>query len=150
MRRPRLVSIQQRGLRFYVFYMHQLLNFIISIKTDEAMGYNCQPNEMKKLLLSLISLTLIAASVFAQVRFRSNQSLCNGTEQIILYSSGTYALYDDGIEAYSGTYTVDASNHAIVLDVEGRGVRCTYSLKKDGVNLASLSFRGNTYYPCRR
>lgn len=105
---------------------------------------------MKKLLLSLISLTLIVTCVFAQVRFRSNQSLCNGTEQIILYSSGTYALYDDGIEAYSGTYTVDASNHAIILDVDGRGVRCTYSLKKDGVNLATLTFRCNTYYPCRR
>lgn len=114
------------------------------------MGYNHLLNAMKKLLLCSIFLIGIAATVFAQVRFRSNQSLCNGTEQIILYSSGTYALYDDGIEAYSGTYTVDASNHAIVLDVQGRGVRCTYSLKKDGVNLASLSFRGNTYYPCKR
>ena len=105
---------------------------------------------MKKLLLSLIAAMAIVANVYAQVRFRSNQSLCYGTEQIILYSSGNYALYDDGIEAYSGTYTVDASNHAIILDVEGRGVRCHYSLKNDGINLSSLSFRGNTYYPCKR
>lgn len=105
---------------------------------------------MKKFVLSLIAVMAIALGAYAQVRFRSNQNLCKGTEQIILYSSGRYVLYDDGIEAYSGSYTVDWENHAIILDVEGRGVRCTYSLKRDGQNLASLTFRGNIYYPCSR
>ena len=114
------------------------------------MGYNRYYNKMKKFFLTLMSVLLLATSVYAQVRFRSNQNLCSGTEQIILYSSGRYVLYDDGIEAYSGSYTVDAAYHAIILDVEGRGVRCNYTLKKDGQNIASLSFRGHTYYPCSR
>ena len=105
---------------------------------------------MKKFFLSLITVLVLAAGAYAQVRFRANQNLCRGTEQLILYSSGRYVLYDDGVEAYSGSYTVESEYHAIILDVEGRGVRCTYSLKKDGQNIASLVFRGNTYYPCSR
>ena len=120
------------------------------LKTDVAMEYNRQQTTMKKLFLCLVTVLLIAMSAFAQVRFRANQNLCRRTEQIILYSSGRYVLYDDGIEAYSGSYTVDATYNAIILDVEGRGVRCNYTLKKDGQNIASLSFRGNLYYPCSR
>ena len=92
----------------------------------------------------------IATSAYAAIVFRTKQSLCYGTEQIILYSSGKYVIYDDSVEAYSGSYTIDSSDHVIILDVEGKSLRCKYYLKKDGLNISYMTFRGNNYYPCSR
>ena len=105
---------------------------------------------MKKVLLSIVALLMMVAGAYAQVRFRSNQNMCHDKVQILLYSSGRYVVYDDGVEAFSGAYTVESSYKAILLDVNGETLRCNYTLKKDGQNLASLTFRGATYYPCSR
>lgn len=103
---------------------------------------------MKKIILFVVALLSFSMAANAIV-FPSTQSLCKGTEQIIMYRSGSFSLYDDGVEVYSGSYEVETSSKVIILYVEGKRLRCPYA-SKDGRTVSSLTFRGNIYYPCRR
>lgn len=106
---------------------------------------------MKKLMLVLIVVISFVASANA-LSFRTTQSLCWQTEQIILSSNGTFVIYDDGVKVYSGSYSIDRSTggNAIELYVGEHTLRCTFSWAKDRINISSLTFRGNVYRPCRR
>ena len=100
----------------------------------------------------LVAVVGFFLAVNAAVVFRSTQSLCNGTEQIILRSNGTFELYDDGVSVYAGKYSIDRStgSNVIELYVEDNTLRCTFNYKSDRMNISSLTFRGNVYRPCGR
>lgn len=106
---------------------------------------------MKKLMLVLCAVFSFTIAANA-ISFRTTQSLCHGTEQIILTTNGKFELYDDGVEVYSGTYTIDTSTggNVIKLFVEDRTIRCTFEYKSDHINIKCLTFRGNSYWTCKK
>ena len=128
---------------------------------------------MKKVLFTIIAVLSIAISAYAidkcftnnhsnsneqlilnevnrGIVFRTTQNLCCGSDQMMLYRSGTYELYQGGVEAYSGKYTIDTEYHVVVLDVEGTKLRCKFQYKKNGYDIAYLTFGNDTFYPCER
>lgn len=128
---------------------------------------------MKKVLLTLLTVVSMAVCVYASdnhkfqnypnkteiivdgdfemgVVFRSTQNLCHGKDQLILYRSGSFELYQNGIEVYSGTYTIDTEYSIVVLFVGDSKLRCKFQYKSDGQNIASLTFQNETFWPCNR
>ena len=97
------------------------------------------------MLFAALSISVAANAIV----FRSTQNLCCGSDQMILYSDGTYKLYQRGVEAYSGTYTIDSEYSVVVLNVEGTTLRCKYHTK-DGRNISYLTFQSDTFRPCNR
>ena len=82
--------------------------------------------------------------------FRTTQNLCHGQDQLILYRSGSFELYQNGVEVYSGTYTIDTEYSVVILFVGDSKLRCKFQYKSDGQNIASLTFQNETYRPCNR
>lgn len=106
---------------------------------------------MKKLLVVLLAVLGLTLNANA-LSFRSTQSVCNGTEQIIFYSNGNFTMFDDGVKALSGTYTIDRTTgtSVIVLFLEGDNeIRVTYTPSNTG-GIRSMTFRGTRYSPCSR
>ena len=105
---------------------------------------------MKRLFLVLFSVVAFAFSAHA-VAFRSTQSICSGTTQMILYSNGNVKIYDDGVLMFSGTYSIvrDSGAPVVELYVEGETLRCTFRQSREQ-KINSLTFRGAVYTPCSR
>jgi hypothetical protein len=105
---------------------------------------------MKRLFLILFTTLVFGISAQA-VSFRSNQSVCYGTEQIIFYSNGNVKLYDDGVLAASGTYSLvnDSGTRVVEIYISDNTLRCPVYMSKQQ-NITRLTFRGYTYTPCSR
>ena len=137
------------------------------------MGYNLAKKRMKKVLLILVTVMSVAVNVYASdnhksqncpnkteiidvsdfemgVVFRTTQNLCHGKDQLILYRSGSFELYQNGVEVYSGTYTIDTEYSIVILFVGDTKLRCKFQYKSDRQNIASLTFQNETYWPCNR
>lgn len=100
--------------------------------------------------LSSFTNKVVLGEIDMGVVFRTNQNLCCGSDQLILYKSGNFELYQKGIEVYSGTYIVDSENKVVVLNVDGTKLRCKYQLKNDGQNISYLTFGNDIYRPCNK
>ncbi|MCQ2302423.1 MAG: hypothetical protein MJZ94_07365 [Bacteroidales bacterium] len=99
------------------------------------------PNSTEEVVVSDVKMNLV---------FRTTQNLCHGKDQLILYRSGSFELYQNSVEVYSGTYTIDTDNSVVVLFVGDSKLRCKFQYKSDGQNIASLTFQNETYWPCNR
>lgn len=101
---------------------------------------------MKKIML-LFAL-VVSMAIFAQgVGFRSNQSLCNGNEQVILKTDHTVEIWGNNMLVYSGTWERDGN--VIIMTLEGAKIRCQIIIGSDA-NIHKLTFNDTNYYPCKR
>lgn len=82
--------------------------------------------------------------------FRTTQNLCCGRDQMILYRSGSFELYQNQVEVYSGTYSIDTENNVVVLYVGDKKLRCKFYYKSDGQNISYLTFGNDRFTPCNR
>jgi hypothetical protein len=101
---------------------------------------------MKKILVILVALVGFGVSVHAGVIFRSTQSLCKDSEQIILKSSGTCEIWTNSTLQYSGSYAIEGN--VIIMSVEGGKFRATATMNDSKTKIFSLNFNNTVYRPC--
>jgi hypothetical protein len=103
---------------------------------------------MKKLLLILVAVISIAISANAGVIFRSQQSVCSGSEQIIFKSNGAVQVWKNSTLLYSGTYTIEGN--IIIMSVEGGQFRGKAEMNDSKTNLWNITIDGVKYTRCNQ
>lgn len=119
-----------------------------------AMGYNCLMKFMKRFLLVVMAVIGLSMSASA-ISFRSKQILCNGNEQIIFYTNGTYELYNGSQLKYSGEYTIITDESVVRLNIDGITLRLKAGISNGAQKCTYVEFKDpdtgkyTTYHPCR-
>jgi|GEM_PF-1990464 len=103
---------------------------------------------LKKIFVILVVVVGFDISANAGVVFRSQQSVCSGSEQIILKSNGTVQIWNNSTLRYSGTYTIEGK--IIIMSVEGGQFRATAEMNDSKTILVRLNFNNNWYNRCNK
>ena len=103
---------------------------------------------MKKILVILVTLIVFGIGANAQdnVRFRSTQTVCNGSinERIVLRTDATFEIWQNSRLAHTGTYTLRNSNE-IILNVSNNGGTWRLSANISGGSLNWATFNNVQY-----
>ena len=103
---------------------------------------------MKKFFVVLLAVIGLGISANAQnsVRFRSTQTVCNGStsERIVLKTDATFEIWQNSRLVHTGTYTV-RNNNEIVLTVSNNGGTWRLSASVSNGVLNWATFNNVTY-----
>ena len=109
----------------------------------------CEINIRKYLFVLVAVICFGFTTTLAQSAFRTHQTVCSETCQIVLKTNGTYQVWENLTTLlYSGEYIID--ENAIIMTVEGEKVRIEADINKSKTRLWSLTFKGVLYRICKK